>query len=93
VIAAVNVVFPWSTCPIVPTFTCGFVRSNLAFAMVALSVVVPWCSVALGDSYQLSAISHQLSAISYQLSAISYQLSVFPAPAPRPQLSPLMADN
>ncbi len=33
VIAAVNVVFPWSTCPIVPTFTCGFVRSNLALAM------------------------------------------------------------
>ena len=33
VIAAVNVVFPWSTCPIVPTFTCGFVRSNFALAM------------------------------------------------------------
>jgi hypothetical protein len=33
VIAAVKVVFPWSTCPIVPTFTCGFVRSNLLFAM------------------------------------------------------------
>jgi hypothetical protein len=24
--AAVNVVFPWSTCPIVPTFTCGLMR-------------------------------------------------------------------
>jgi hypothetical protein len=34
VIAAVSVVFPWSTCPIVPTFTCGFVRSNFAFAMM-----------------------------------------------------------
>src|SRR5215213_9366147 len=33
VIAAVSVVFPWSTCPIVPTFTCGFVRSNLALAI------------------------------------------------------------
>jgi len=31
VIAAVNVVFPWSTWPIVPTFTCGFVRSNFSF--------------------------------------------------------------
>src|SRR5207245_4047429 len=31
--AAVNVVFPWSTCPMVPTFTCGFVRSNFALAM------------------------------------------------------------
>jgi hypothetical protein len=33
VIADVNVVFPWSMCPIVPTFTCGFVRSNFAFAI------------------------------------------------------------
>jgi hypothetical protein len=31
VIAAVNVVFPWSMCPIVPTFTCGFVLSNFFF--------------------------------------------------------------
>ena len=35
--AAVSVVFPWSTCPIVPTFTCGFVRSNFALAMCPLS--------------------------------------------------------
>src|SRR5690349_5516417 len=33
VIAAVSVVLPWSTCPIVPTFRCGFVLSNLLFAM------------------------------------------------------------
>src|SRR5262245_57088094 len=33
VMAAVSVVLPWSTCPIVPTFTCGFVRSNFAFAI------------------------------------------------------------
>src|SRR5579883_1574661 len=33
VIAAVSVVLPWSTCPIVPTFTCGFVRSNFFFAI------------------------------------------------------------
>src|SRR5436853_3590558 len=32
--AAVSVVFPWSTWPIVPTFTCGLVRSNFAFAIV-----------------------------------------------------------
>src|SRR5574338_657838 len=31
--AAVNVVFPWSTCPIVPMFTCGFFRSYFAFAI------------------------------------------------------------
>src|SRR5689334_6449353 len=33
VIAAVSVVFPWSTWPIVPTFTCGFVRSYFCFAI------------------------------------------------------------
>jgi hypothetical protein len=36
VIAAVSVVLPWSTCPIVPTFTCGLLRSNLPFAIVSL---------------------------------------------------------
>ena len=33
VIAAVRVVLPWSTCPIVPMFTCGLVLSNLALAI------------------------------------------------------------
>src|SRR5690349_18508535 len=37
VIAAVRVVLPWSTCPIVPTFTCGLVRSNFAFAIALCS--------------------------------------------------------
>src|SRR2546423_1154085 len=31
--AAVNVVFPWSMCPMVPTFTCGLLRSNFSLAM------------------------------------------------------------
>src|SRR5688572_14590792 len=31
--AAVKVVFPWSMCPIVPTFTCGFERSNFSLAI------------------------------------------------------------
>src|SRR5258708_28492585 len=35
VIAAVNEVLPWSTWPIVPMFTCGLLRSNFAFPMVA----------------------------------------------------------
>jgi hypothetical protein len=34
VIAAVKVVFPWSTCPMVPMFTCGFDRSNFSFAII-----------------------------------------------------------
>src|SRR5579862_2765220 len=33
VIAAVNVVLPWSMCPIVPTFTCGLTLSNFSFAI------------------------------------------------------------
>ena len=33
VIAAVSDVFPWSTCPIVPTFTCGFDLSNFSLDM------------------------------------------------------------
>ena len=36
--AAVRVVFPWSTWPMVPTFTCGFFRSNFAFAMARVPV-------------------------------------------------------
>ena len=36
--AAVKVVFPWSMCPIVPTFTCGFERSNFSFAIEVRSV-------------------------------------------------------
>src|SRR5579859_5589218 len=33
VMAAVSVVLPWSMCPIVPTFTCGLLRTNFCFAM------------------------------------------------------------
>ncbi|MEC5209863.1 hypothetical protein RCH20_000921, partial [Psychrobacter sp. PL15] len=33
-------VLPWSTCPMVPTLTCGFLRSNLAFAMSVSSLLV-----------------------------------------------------
>src|SRR5258707_11571126 len=36
VMAAVRVVLPWSMCPIVPTFTCGFVRSNFCLAIALL---------------------------------------------------------
>jgi hypothetical protein len=33
VMAAVKVVLPWSMCPIVPTLTWGFERSNFCLAM------------------------------------------------------------
>ena len=41
VIAAVSDVFPWSTCPIVPMFTCGFDRSNFSLAML---ICLRWLS-------------------------------------------------
>ncbi len=41
-IAAVKVVLPWSMCPMVPTLTCGFVRTkvSLAIATPVVSLVV-----------------------------------------------------
>ncbi len=40
VMAAVSVVLPWSTCPIVPMLTCGLVRSNFSFAIVETSLLI-----------------------------------------------------
>src|SRR5207302_11087468 len=37
--AAVKVVLPWSMCPMVPTFTCGLLRSNFSLAMSSTSSV------------------------------------------------------
>src|ERR1700739_374438 len=37
VMAAVKVVLPWSTCPIVPMFTCGLLRSNFSLLIFSLS--------------------------------------------------------
>src|SRR5436190_21792839 len=55
VIAAVSVVLPWSMCPMVPMFTCGLVRSNLALATGSLlesltrtSVCSGWSATAVG---------------------------------------------
>src|SRR5205807_202792 len=36
VMSAVRVVLPWSTCPIVPMFTCGLLRSNFSLLIVVL---------------------------------------------------------
>ena len=41
VIAAVRVVLPWSMCPMVPMFTCGLVRWNLALATEISSLFSP----------------------------------------------------
>jgi len=39
VIAAVSVVLPWSMCPIVPMFTCGFDRSNFSLPIAVSSLI------------------------------------------------------
>src|SRR2546425_1998698 len=54
VIAAVRVVLPWSMCPIVPTFTCGFVRSYLALAMLWLPPTLPGFSAGSGAGGRLA---------------------------------------
>src|ERR1700730_13030168 len=41
VMAAVNVVLPWSMWPIVPTFTCGLLRSNFSFAISCRASLLP----------------------------------------------------
>src|ERR1700758_25816 len=38
VMAAVNVVLPWSMWPMVPTLQCGLLRSNFSFALSLLHV-------------------------------------------------------
>src|SRR6185295_5011758 len=45
VIAAVRLVLPWSMWPIVPMFTCGFVRSNFFLAILR----TPLADLGLGD--------------------------------------------
>src|SRR5260370_15311997 len=49
VMAAVSVVFPWSMCPIVPTFTCGLLRSNFSFAIASPQNVPrsPWINLSV----------------------------------------------
>ncbi len=43
VMAAVRVVLPWSTCPMVPMFTCGFDRSNFSLLICFLSLLKSFC--------------------------------------------------
>ncbi len=50
VMAAVSVVLPWSIWPMVPTFTCGLLRSNLAFA----TPNYPFLKVFLGRRAELA---------------------------------------
>src|SRR5258705_6815398 len=60
VIAAVNVVLPCSMCPIVPMFTCGFVRSYLALAMISLPPTLPWLAGSGAGGRLARALCHEL---------------------------------
>src|SRR5215468_9760442 len=60
VIAAVSDVLPWSTCPIVPTFTCGLLRSNLPLAM-GLSVYLTHSGICCSPAARLAAPPRQRS--------------------------------
>src|SRR5512142_2831352 len=51
VIAAVRLVLPWSMWPIVPTLTCGLVRSNF---FLAIGRKAPCCSSVPGDRSDLA---------------------------------------
>src|SRR5438093_7492900 len=57
--ADVNVVLPWSTCPIVPTFTCGFLRSYFAFA---ISILHPPASSLISTAQPSSPLHPQFHA-------------------------------
>src|SRR5437867_12224445 len=50
VIAAVRDVLPWSTWPIVPTLTCGLVRSNFCLAIGVF--VPPQCAMSISGAHR-----------------------------------------
>src|SRR5690606_19466884 len=62
--AAVSVVLPWSTWPIVPTFTCNLLRSNFSFDTVSTSqkinALLAFVDNGLGDVIGRFRILHEL---------------------------------
>src|SRR5207249_11109560 len=54
--AAVKVVLPWSMCPMVPTLTCGLLRSNFSLAMSSTS---SYSLASLGSAFRLRSL-HEL---------------------------------
>src|SRR2546421_4275792 len=63
--AEVSVVLPWSTCPIVPTFTCGLRRSYFAFA------ILPPCSP---PSHRVTALDDVAGTRGHRLPGCSQDL-------------------
>src|SRR3712207_419489 len=81
VIAAVSVVFPWSMCPIVPTFTCGLFRSNFSFATPSYSFLKAFA----GAAPDATAPAKARTSETYSLSTGAYGL-------PGPVLDDLLLD-
>src|SRR6266850_201275 len=71
VMAAVKVVLPWSTCPIVPMFTCGLLRSNFSLLI--------FVSVLFRSANILSAVRGHPCPRPYRLAVASDSLSLEPA--------------
>ena len=65
VIAAVSVVLPWSTWPIVPTLTCGLVRSNffLAICVVLLPGFTRSDACAFCDEFRSRHVARDLVVV------------------------------
>src|SRR5262249_30521453 len=72
VIAAVNVVLPWSTWPIVPILQCGLLRSNFALAIC-------------GPRSLRSRISHEVVRAAADAGAIRLRSLAPPARAASPE--------
>src|SRR5512138_2023782 len=81
VIAAVSVVFPWSMCPIVPTFRCGLLRSYFCFAMIFSLIMNTKTFLLLTAQRALNGIrTHDLALTKGTLYHLSYEGLPFPEP-------------
>ena len=69
VIAAVRVVLPWSTWPMVPTLTCGLLRSNFCLAMVCPSLLLTRNQL---FDFAISSLAMLLGTSAYRLNSIEY---------------------
>src|SRR5487761_2088574 len=72
VMAAVSVVLPWSTWPIVPTLQCGLVRANFALAIFVVSVVP------LGEPVRGPSVAQLPAVVAEGLVRLRHPMGVFP---------------
>src|SRR6476660_2555742 len=80
VIAAVKVVLPWSTCPIVPTFTCGLSRLNASLAICRYPLLNKTASGCFPLAGLTSAHDRDLTGDLVLTKDVLYQLSYMGKP-------------